>query len=210
MNNLIGIIKTSLVTAGMIGAFLSNAAGVEVNHLGTNNTLVRVNGDGKYLLMPVQESNDDATVNVLVDGKLDRTIYVRLAKSKVDYIVPLDIARYKGHDVVLNIVTTQNRSTVREAKEDVCWNNFNVSDTFDTANREKYRPAYHHTPLYGWMNDPNGMFYKDGVWHLYYQWNPYGSKWQNMTWGHSSSKDLINWEHHPAAIEPNGLGRMPL
>ena len=56
------------------------------------------------------------------------------------------------------------------------------------------------------MNDPNGMFYKDGVWHLYYQWNPYGSKWQNMTWGHSSSTDLVNWEHHPAAIEPNGLG----
>ncbi len=56
------------------------------------------------------------------------------------------------------------------------------------------------------MNDPNGMFYKDGVWHLYYQWNPYGSKWQNMTWGHSTSRDLVNWEHHPAAIEPNGLG----
>ena len=56
------------------------------------------------------------------------------------------------------------------------------------------------------MNDPNGMFYKDGVWHLYYQWNPYGSKWQNMTWGHSSSKDLVTWEHHPAAIEANGLG----
>ena len=74
MNNLIGIIKTSLVTAGMMGTFVLNAAGVEVNHLGTNNTLVRVNGDGKYLLMPVQESNDDATVNVLVDGKLDRTI----------------------------------------------------------------------------------------------------------------------------------------
>ncbi len=56
------------------------------------------------------------------------------------------------------------------------------------------------------MNDPNGMFYKDGVWHLYYQWNPYGSKWQNMTWGHSSSKDLVTWEHEPTAIEPNGLG----
>ncbi len=56
------------------------------------------------------------------------------------------------------------------------------------------------------MNDPNGMFYKDGVWHLYYQWNPYGSKWQNMTWGHSSSTDLVNWNHHPAAIEANGLG----
>ena len=56
------------------------------------------------------------------------------------------------------------------------------------------------------MNDPNGMFYKDGVWHLYYQKNPYGSKWQNMTWGHSTSTDLINWEPQPDAIRPNGLG----
>lgn len=206
MNNLIGIFGTAVVAAGLAGALPSHAQGIEVNHLGTNNTLVRVTGEGKYLLMPVQESNDDATVNVLVDGKLDRTIYVRLAKSKVDYKVPLDIEKYKGHDVMLNIVTTQNRSTVREAKEDACWNNFTVSDTFDATNREKYRPAYHHTPEYGWMNDPNGMFYKDGVWHLYYQWNPFGSKWQNMTWGHSTSKDLLHWEHHPAAIEPNGLG----
>lgn len=180
--------------------------GVAVSHLGTNNTLVRVESEGRYLLMPVQESNDDATVNVLVDGKLDRTIYVRLAKSKVDYTVPLDIERYKGHEVVLNVVTSQNRASVREAKDDACWSNFAVADTFDTANREKYRPAYHHTPLYGWMNDPNGMFYKDGLWHLYYQWNPYGSKWQNMTWGHSTSPDLVNWTHHTAAIEPNGLG----
>lgn len=65
----------------------SMASDVKVEHLGVNNTLVRVNGDGRYLMMPVQESNDDATVNVLVDGKLDRTIYVRMAKSKVDYSV---------------------------------------------------------------------------------------------------------------------------
>lgn len=50
------------------------------------------------------------------------------------------------------------------------------------------------------------MFYKDGVWHLYYQYNPYGSKWQNLSWGHSTSTDLINWETHPVALEPTGLG----
>jgi len=179
---------------------------VKVEHLGTNNTLVRVNSDARYLLLPVQEAYDDATVNIVVDGKIDRTIYVRLAKSKVDYSMPLDLSPYKGRNVVLNIVTSQNRSTVREAKDDACWSNFALTDTIDTTNIEKYRPAFHHTPLYGWMNDPNGMFYKDGTWHLYYQWNPYGSKWQNMTWGHSSSNDLIHWNHHPAAIEPNGLG----
>jgi len=185
---------------------VSASDGVEVNHLGVNNTIVRINGDGKYLMLPVQESNDDARIVVLVDGNIDRTVNVRLAKSKVDYFVPLDLTSYNGHDVLLNVITTQNRSNIREAKDDACWKNLSLTDTFDISNREKYRPAYHHTPLYGWMNYPNGMFYKDGVWHLYYQWNPYGSKWQNMTWGHSSSTDLVNWNHHPAAIEANGLG----
>jgi len=185
---------------------VSASDGVEVNHLGVNNTIVRINGDGKYLMLPVQESNDDARIVVLVDGNIDRTVNVRLAKSKVDYFVPLDLTSYNGHDVLLNVITTQNRSNIREAKDDACWKNLSLTDTFDISNREKYSPAYHHTPLYGWMNDPNGMFYKDGVWHLYYQWNPYGSKWQNMTWGHSSSTDLVNWNHHPAAIEANGLG----
>lgn len=56
------------------------------------------------------------------------------------------------------------------------------------------------------MNDPNGMFYKDGVWHLYYQWNPYGSQWENMHWGHSTSRDLIHWQAEPMALEPDWLG----
>ena len=205
------IFKTSLAAVTMLGAFMtasgaSSSEGIEVDHLGVNNTLVRVTGDSKYLLLPVQESNDDARINVLVDGRLDKVINVKLAKSKVDYYVPFDLSSYKGHELAMNIVTTQGRSTVREAKDDACWKNLTLSDTFDTTNREKYRPVYHHTPLYGWMNDPNGMFYKDGVWHLYFQHNPYGSKWQNLSWGHSSSKDLINWTPEPEALEPNGLG----
>lgn len=201
-----GITSLMMLSTILAASAASASGGVEVNHLGVNNTLVRITGEGKYLMLPVQESNDDARIEVLVDGKIDKTVNVRLAKSKVDYLVPFDLTSYKGHDVQLNVITTQNRSNIREAKDDACWKNLALADTFDTTNREKYRPAYHHTPLYGWMNDPNGMFYKDGMWHLYYQWNPYGSKWQNMTWGHSSSKDLVTWEHHPAAIEPNGLG----
>lgn len=195
----------------MLGALAAASAasasdGVEVNHLGVNNTLVRVTGDSRYLLLPVQESTDDARINVLVDGNVAETIYVRLAKSKTDYTVPFDLTPYKGHDVMLDVAIPQSRGSVREAKDDACWRGIVLADTFDTANRETYRPAFHHTPRYGWMNDPNGMFYKDGRWHLYYQYNPYGSKWQNMTWGHSVSDDLVNWEHLPEAIRPNGLG----
>ncbi len=185
------------------------ADGIDISHLGTNNTLVRVtDGNSRYVLFPVEESVDDATLNLLLDGKQEKTLRIRLARNRVDYYVPFDISAYKDSKIIFDVVTTQGRASVREASDDACWKNIRLSDTFDTSNTEKYRPAFHHTPLYGWMNDPNGMFYKDGVWHLYYQYNPYGSKWQNMSWGHSTSTDLVNWEHHPVAIEPNSLGQV--
>ena len=202
-----------LLSALMMSGFFMpgvavGAEGVEVSHLGPTNTLVRVTGGDNFLILPVQEAyEDDARINVIVDGKIEETIYVRLARTKTDYSVPYDLSPYKGKNVVFDIVTGQSRNSVRDAKDDVCWDEMIIVDDFDTTNTElKYRPAYHHTPLYGWMNDPNGMFYKDGVWHLYYQKNPYGSKWQNMTWGHSTSTDLINWEAQPDAIKPDGLG----
>lgn len=196
---IVGMLLTATATA-------SAADGVRVEHLGANNTLVRVEAKGRYLLLPVQESADDATISVLADGKQARTIYVRLAKNKVDYMVPLPLEEYHDSKVLLNVLSSHGRSSVREAAQDVCWDTMCVTDTFNTENREAFRPAYHHTPLYGWMNDPNGMFYKDGRWHLYYQYNPFGSKWQNMTWGHSSSTDLVHWQHHPEAIYPDALG----
>lgn len=71
------------------------------------------------------------------------------------------------------------------------------------SNKETFRPVYHHTPAYGWMNDPNGMFYKDGVYHLFFQYNPYGSVWGNMHWGHSTSSDLIHWNFEGVSIVPD-------
>lgn len=207
MNKLFkGLMCAMMFAAALTAPEDSAAEGVEVNHVGLNNVLVRVTGAGRYLMLPVQESSDDAKINILVDGNIAETIYVRLSKSKTDFRVPFDLAPYEGHNVILDIVLLQGRSSIREAKEDVCWKDLEVTDTFDLSNREKYRPAFHHSPRYGWMNDPNGMFYKEGKWHLYYQYNPYGSKWQNMTWGHSVSSDLVHWEHQPHAIKPNGLG----
>lgn len=213
---IVTMIASGLFSIASLSA--SAADGVRIEHLGDSNTLVRIDGtelnaagpsgEGqKYIMLPVQESTDDARINVVVDGKLAETLYVRLARSKTDYTVPFDLTPYKGHEVILDVLTPQGRASVREAKEDVCWKSISLSDSIDLSDKEqKYRPAYHHTPLYGWMNDPNGMFYKDGVWHLYYQYNPYGSKWQNMTWGHSTSTDLVNWKHEPIAIRPDGLG----
>lgn len=205
--NTIRRILTGAAASAILPLAALGAGGVDVEHLGVDNTLVRITGEGNYLLLPIQDNIDDSTIKVIVDNQVVKTFAARLAKSKTDFTVPFDLRPYKGKKVILEVATPQGRSSVREAKGDICWKQLELSDSYDSTNTEKkYRPAYHHSPLWGWMNDPNGMFYKDGKWHLYYQYNPYGSKWQNMTWGHSASTDLVHWEHLPIAIEPDGLG----
>ena len=165
--------------------------------------LVRVNQTSKYLLIPVQEQGLNATVNVLgTDHKVVQTFSVRLATDKIDYYVPLELNGANSLDFSVRFGQNDER-TIADLS---CWKELKFSNTFDTTNREKFRPVYHHTPAYGWMNDPNGMYYKDGVYHLSFQWNPYGSMWGNMTWGHSTSRDLIHWEAQSPVIWSDGLG----
>ena len=171
--------------------------------LGDSHAMVKVKGGQRYILLPVQESEDIAGIAVVGEGNnMVQRLNVKLAIDRVDYMVPYEL---KGADL-LDITFHGDRRQKGAVGEFVCWREMKYSDTFDTTNRERFRPIYHHTPVYGWMNDPNGMFYKDGVWHLYYQWNPYGSQWENMTWGHSTSKDLVHWEAQPMAIEADWLG----
>ncbi|MBS2100291.1 glycoside hydrolase family 32 protein [Carboxylicivirga linearis] len=83
--------------------------------------------------------------------------------------------------------------------------NDNKSSGVPTAN-EKYRPQFHFTPQANWMNDPNGMVYYEGEYHLFYQYYPDSTVWGPMHWGHAVSKDLIHWEHLPIALYPDSLG----
>jgi fructan beta-fructosidase len=72
--------------------------------------------------------------------------------------------------------------------------------------REPFRPQFHFTPEKNWMNDPNGMLFYEGEWHLFYQYNPFGNKWGHMSWGHAVSRDLMSWEHLPLALaEEDGI-----
>lgn len=149
----------------------------------------------KYLLFPVQESAPQVVVRRDTEsGHLDND--VRLALKEVSYVVPL-------------ILTDEIKSvTIYDAppKDAVFWGKLALSDEYSTANTDKYRPKYHFTPQWGWMNDPNGLFYFGGRYHVYFQYNPYASIWGNMTWGHASTADFVTWEHHPHAILPDDLG----
>ena len=71
---------------------------------------------------------------------------------------------------------------------------------------EKFRPQIHFTPEANWMNDPNGMVYYEGEYHLFYQYYPDSTVWGPMHWGHAVSKDLVHWEHLPIALYPDDLG----
>ncbi len=173
--------------------------------LSQNHAIKRVITSDKYILLPVEEDEHNAHIRVIKDNQVVKEFNCKLAINKTDYSVPLDISEYGG-DVLLDIQFTGDKRSIGLIKDFVCWKDIKLSNVFDTKNREKFRPIYHHTPAYGWMNDPNGMFYKDGVWHLYYQYNPYGSQWENMTWAHSTSTDLMHWENQGEVIQPDALG----
>ena len=162
-------------------------------------TVIHITNPTNYILLPIEEEAAESQVLLDTGEAADTDMDIRLAQTQVDYFVPFALPT----GVKTATVCVRNKS-----KDALCWKEIKLSDTFDTANTEKFRPVYHHTPLYGWMNDANGLVYKDGEYHLYFQYNPYGSKWGNMHWGHSVSKDLVHWEHLAPAIARDTLGHI--
>ena len=170
---------------------------MNIEHHG-DTTVISVQNPTKYLLLPIQEEQDEAQVLLSTGSKDDTWMDVRLAQNGTDYYVPFALGN--GKTATVKILGLK--------KDALAINLMRLSDTFDTTNTDYYRPSYHFTPLYGWMNDPNGMVYKDGEYHLYFQYNPYGSKWGNMHWGHAVSRDLIHWEHLDPAIARDPVGHI--
>lgn len=170
-----------------------------VRHLVNEQNIVSLNVTAKFLILPVQDDAPESKVCIVKDNEQQGTLMnVRLARERVDSYVPFILSDYKGQQISVDI-----QGLPADA---VCWKELKLADSFDMSNKETFRPVYHHTPAYGWMNDPNGMFYKDGVYHLFFQYNPYGSVWGNMHWGHSTSSDLIHWNFEGVSIVPDAWG----
>lgn len=186
-----------LMAAATAATNTVQAQKMNIEHHG-DTTVISVQNPTKYLLLPIQEEQDEAQVLLLTGSKDDTWMDVRLAQNGTDYYVPFALGN--GKTATVKILGLK--------KDALAINLMRLSDTFDTTNTDYYRPSYHFTPLYGWMNDPNGMVYKDGEYHLYFQYNPYGSKWGNMHWGHAVSRDLIHWEHLDPAIARDPVGHI--
>ena len=150
-------------TIACLGAFmlaLGAQAQVDKKILGERHAMVKLETGKKYLLLPVQESQENAHIRVIKNNQLIKTLNCQLAVDKVDYFVPYEI----GEDELFDITFNGNPRSVGDIRSFTCWQKMTYADKFDDKNTEKHRPIYHQTPKWGWMNDPNGMFYKDGVW----------------------------------------------
>lgn len=193
------------IKATLLGLFLGMTSVVQadsswtIRHLVCEQNIVSLDVTEDYLLLPIQDDAPEGKICIVKDNEQKGTLMnVRLARERVDSYVPFALSAYKGQHISIEIQGVPETA--------LCWKELKLSGSFDMANKESFRPVYHHTPAYGWMNDPNGMFYKDGVYHLYFQYNPYGSVWGNMHWGHSTSTDLMHWKFEGCAIVPDTWG----
>lgn len=187
----------TLAATCLLSASTVTAQNMDVSRSG-DTTIVKITNPKKYLILPIEESRDESHVLLSTGSPADTWMDVRLADKKTDYCVPFALGNGNSATVkILNI-----------APDALALKSLQMSDTWNVENTDYYRPIYHHTPSYGWMNDANGMVYKDGEYHLYFQYNPYGSKWGNMHWGHAVSTDLMHWKELQPAIARDTLGHI--
>lgn len=156
--------------------------------------------DRRYLHLPVESKAPARRVRVLAAGAVVREFDIRLGDDPVDFSTVLDLEPFRGQALtiaadlppgsrLLDALVLRNQ--LPDAK---------------LAYREADRPRFHFTSRQGWLNDPNGLVWHKGTYHLFYQHNPYGWEWGNMHWGHATSPDLVHWAEQPIALYPRKYG----
>lgn len=147
-----------------------------------------------YLWLSVDKKNPKVKLHFYCNQAKFQEVDIQLGGTDGDFYTSMDVSRYLGQDIeIKGEIPEEMFEQIFCCKEEV-------------QNVYPFRPQIHFAPKIGWHNDPNGLIFADGVYHLYYQWNPYGVIWGNMHWGHAVSKDLIKWEHRPMAMDPDQYG----
>lgn len=153
--------------------------------------------ENKYLIFPV---NTLSTKKNLVFKRGEKILYqlnIKLDNIDPDFYAYIDVSRFIGQEIDIS-VSPEMRLVFCKADEMDIENLYN----------EPMRPNVHFTTKNGWLNDPNGLIYLDGVYHMFYQYNPAEPNWENMHWGHAESRDLIHWEEKDIALFPDERGAM--
>lgn len=158
---------------------------------------MKVTIKSKYLVFPVNTTTEKKRMEFI---KLEKPVYglnIQLDNLTPNFYAYIDVSVYKGE--TLDITVSPEMDIV-----------FRETDTMDIPGlyQEPLRPQIHFSTKNGWINDPNGLVYWNGVYHMFYQHNPAAPTWENMHWGHAVSKDLIHWEEKDIALFPDERGTM--
>ncbi|MBD2757048.1 GH32 C-terminal domain-containing protein [Spirosoma validum] len=185
--------KSAVKLTVLIGVILCSAHGLQAQ----SRSLTITN---RYLNLPVSQAQSRGTMQFSLGDKPERSFKIRLAADKPDYWVFCDMKTLQGKTITIRYDGNPEGLGKLYQADQIAGQ--------DSLYSEKNRPQYHFSTRRGWINDPNGMIFYEGEYHLFYQHNPYEREWENMSWGHAVSKDMIHWDELPTALSPDSLGTM--
>lgn len=155
---------------------------------------IKIDKGQTYLNFPVSQSNELKKVRVISEGRVLDEFTLKLAATQPDFWAFFDVAPYQGKTITLEVEGADTQEGLNRIFADASF------PGQDSVYHEKLRPQVHFSSRRGWNNDPNGLIYYNGEYHLFYQHNPFGWNWGNMHWGHAVSNDLLHWKELPEAL----------
>lgn len=149
--------------------------------------------DNRYLWIPIDNEKDFVVLNLYCDHEKIDEIRCRLGSGKKDFYAYKDMSLYMGKELEIIRMDEKPSQQIFLYPE-------------KPRNILPFNTQIHYEPEIGYMLDPNGLIYVDGIYHMYYQYNPYGITWNNMHWGHATSTDLLHWKEEPIFMYPDETG----